>query len=686
MAQSPETGRPLVAPARGAEPPVRALLYVWYVATAHGGLRLNRHPTPWLALVLTFVGLGVMLSTAAGGAHGMATGTLMAPLPTAAPASVTSGSSSSGLGSLTTPYGSFMTPSTGCTTGINGTCPHLTPSVSAFPSTICRSGSAGCGAIPYDTKVTLTVNATGDTLSSPPNVQVVFVVETTLFDGVYDPLAGEPGLSSCSGPCAESNGVPFFVANAGQIATDIATHFGASLSSCTPGGQNSVCFAMVDYFSTTGADHDDGDGSEYHPDVTTFVPANQFQGAVASSFQSFVLGGGWVYGDSDFSDNILSSSSITGVYGAERGSGLAWNANADHVIVWMGSTVPRDPNYVSSYAPTDSNFNSGNSASCEPPYFGGQPNCYGWAEPTNSIAAYAKANNIVIDTIDLPDGMTELNAGDYLSTGTAAQADVKNILQAGCDMAVATGGSWEGPQGFPCSAAATGTGQGNLTCVSGASCESRGAEYNPARAWGTNPGLGWALTNINFPSISSNVTAKGTTGETFNFIPAPYFQIDPGNPNYKAVCSTAPTSPPLPVPCSSLPQWSNVGSLGTGVGWAWPDNTMYLGDKWSVSFNVIATAAFPTSMLKIATPIDACVGAPTNPWSGLCKTIAPGSGPAAYSSLEYTTYAGTTLTPAQSFPPAFVTVVNPYIPPPPPPSHPLGSWTQEPSPKQTVPE
>ncbi|MDE2045958.1 MAG: PKD domain-containing protein, partial [Thermoplasmata archaeon] len=146
--------------------------------------------------------------------------------------------------------------------------------------------------------------------------------------------------------------------------------------------------------------------------------------------------------------------------------------------------------------------------------------------------------------------------------------------------------------------------------------------------------------------------------DTFNYIPAPYFAVDSAK-GFTVKCSRLPSSPPLPGPCSATPQFGPLGSLNQGVGWAWPDNTMYLGDSWSVSFDVIAQPNYPNTLLKLQVPLDSCLppGPGGGPWSNACKPI-PGSGPASYTSMEYVTYAGSQLSPAQSFPPAFVTVLG----------------------------
>ena len=218
----------------------------------------------------------------------------------------------------------------------------LSLGITNSPRSICAFGLDTCAAAAPTSRVTLTANAGSAGVLAWPNVQVAFVVETVSDDGVYDGSAGDPGLDTCAPTtdvlCEESNGVPFFVANAQQIANAIAA--------ANPHSQ--VSFAMVDYFANIN-NWDDGDGAEYHVDIPSFVPSGDFGSEVTSTFQANVLAGGFVYGDSDMADNQLTSPMITAMYGMIIGSGLDWSNNTHHVIVWMGSTAPRDPNYPEDY-------------------------------------------------------------------------------------------------------------------------------------------------------------------------------------------------------------------------------------------------------------------------------------------------------------------------------------------------
>lgn len=496
------------------------------------------------------------------------------------------------------------------------------------------------------------VNATGNS-SFSPWIQVVFVTETTVYDGAYDPSVsdygnGVNGPDPCGGPCAESDGVPFITHNIAQIAQGITQkNVGVASSS-------HVTFSMVDYFSTLGADHDDGDGSEYNVDVSTFEPASTFATTVTSMASGNTLfGSNWVsaksvYGDADFSDNFLSSSMITALYGALHGSGLTWvnNASTYHVVVWVGSTLPRDSAYQGNWCVTYNDY----AGACQDPTSTTEP-AYTYAsgltspagETLANIAALAQQEHVIIDTIDLPDGMTLLGSKDYVNTGTAAQGNVNAILKAGCYLAQQTGGSWEGPTptntgtGFTCSAAPAGSGgAGNLTNTFRTSA-------NGNWLWADNPSLAWALTNINFPATHTNYSVIAyTSEESFQYTPTPGFSIDSKGMVYS--CTNNGTD------ISKLCAKSWNASIGQGGwGWGWPLTAFYPDDIWSVSFQVNVSNAFPTAKLNSSIPIDSCLN--TTQWTGC-------GGPQGtlYTEVKYTNYTKSATN--QSFPPAYVDVVS----------------------------
>jgi hypothetical protein len=568
----------------------------------------------------------------------------------------------------------------------SGVLPELLPTICATPTVLCNPGS--CTNYPYTSKVQMWVNST---LNSTiyPWVQVVFVVETTGYDGVYDPTVSDYGGSGpgnnpadpCTGPCAESVGVPYFINNVAKIAQGITQkNMGVTDSP-------HVTFSMVDYFSNydtkdTSADsHDDGDGSEYNVDVSTFEQATTFATTVtsmATSNPSTLFGGGcpsngwnyktYVYCDSDYSDNFLESSQITALYGGLHGSGLGWvnNSTTYHVVVWMGSSMPRDPSYPGDWCVTYNDYASKTcpdaTTTTEPTYTYASGIVEPAGETLSSIATIAKEEHVIIDTIDLPDGMTELTPPapkvtgdtDYIESTsgdiTDAKQDITSILSAGCYLATATGGSWEGPAptstgiGFTCSAAATGTTDGNLTdtwCAYTAG--SKGSGCYPA--WSFDPSLGWALTNIAFPPLSRHYNVTAALGEhPFTYIPEPGFSMVTSAMSF--YCRHNGTM--ISAKCQSDP---GNGPSGAGYGWDWPFPDMYPGDYWSVAFNVSVSDYFSSWLLNKSIPIDLCWNN-TPIWTGCYGTGGPSSG----TYVAYTNYTDNFM--VQSFPPAFVDVVT----------------------------
>ncbi|HXQ95234.1 MAG TPA: hypothetical protein VN864_08750 [Thermoplasmata archaeon] len=479
------------------------------------------------------------------------------------------------------------------------------------PGSICAYQESSCAAGVGMSRVTLSANAAGSGFLAWPNVQVAFVIETTAYDGVYDPLAGDPGSDPCAsattGPCEESNGVPFFVAHSQDIAN--------AISEANP--HSHVSFAMVDYFATKD-NFDDGDGSEYHVDIQDFVPSSDFGSSVISTFQAEVLGGGYIYGDSDFSDNILHSSVITAMYGTIIGSGLTWSLATHHVIVWMGSTAPRDPNYIENYCVSASdyaNFGSCNSPGCEPAYTfldGSSPNCEGWIRSqdgnrNDSIARLTKTAPTCTDsiggvcTVDMIDLWT--TSTDPLSKGwptgranggpggSAVVQNVQHVLLAGCDMADATGGTWNGPAFFTCPDGQT----GSLQYV---------PHGPPSKPNLNNPTLLQAFREVGFGPVLETQVAAGSNRPIFQYVPF-------GNIAFANASTLDPTQQcqrhGLNLKNCGLPLVYTEGGVKF-LGWNWSSNAsqnqMFIGDTWTASFNVVAVGGpFRT------VPIDACTTA-----------------------------------------------------------------------------
>ena len=520
----------------------------------------------------------------------------------------------------------------------------LTLGLGVVPGAICVAGEQACPAGTDTARVTLSANAQGASSASWPAVQVAFVLETTPYDGVYDPInGGEPGADPCAlagshvdRPCEESNGVPFFATHAQAIATAIAA--------ANPRTQ--VSFALVDYFATID-DWDDGDGVEYHVDVPSFLPANTFGAAVQNTFVSGVLTYDLQYEDSDLADNFLHSSSITALYGTLEGSGIGWSANTHHVIVWMGSTAPRDPNYRENYcvsphiyAPDPSGPCDG--STCEPAYSftdGSSQQCVGWVRsvdgvPADSIAGLAQSASectasvggvCTIDAIDYwdtptdpysagwPDGLAWTSIGGGPG-GPVVLEDSANILAAGCAIAAATGGTWDGPAYW--------------TCPDGSSGNLQFAGPGPSGPPNTaNPTLFQALTHIGFGPVVERAVAAGTDVPLFTFVPFGNIAL---STTLGATAACERGGSPFDF-CQATPSVLHSGGI-TYLGWNWSSapsaNAMYGGDEWSASFDVVATGP-PYQIV----PVDACESAD-------CQASGSNAVGSLYSRVSYTAGTG----------------------------------------------
>jgi hypothetical protein len=613
---------------------------------------------------------------------------------------------------------------------------YQAPTVSPSPSTICVQPVTSCSAGTDLSLATINFTATGLGVAAWPAVQILFVLETTPYDGVFN---GSIGMGGGNDPCAggaaqalhpsrplcdESNGVPFFVANAEAIAEAIQQSHPATR----------ISFGLVD-FGASDDQYDDSDGAEhpfwssgagtfrnvttegwaigpesvYHVDIGNFVPAAAFGSAVASTFQQEVLSGGFTIAGSNLSTNILHSDSIAALYGALAGVGVNWSSDTHHVVVWIGSTAPKDPVYVQNYCVSDSNWAPyafpifsagitqseclGNSSavlspSCEPAYtFEANltmPSCFGWVESQDANASYSIAalsrdssdcadslgSVCTIDTISLfatptdgqslgwsaPDGayvgyIVPYNGSDYGEWWP--MMDAHRVISAACDLANATGGTWDGPVIDSCGSGRNGT----LLNVP------YGRYYFDPNS--SNPTLLAALAAIGLGAAPPGLVGLGSSGPMFTFVPLGLFEVDLQAP----ITSGCDTSTEIPSDCQTTPVLLSVGET-TYLAWNWsydPNlNVLYSGDTWTASFYVRAAGPpFNTPL-----PIDACV-------TGSCA--ADGSHALEGEISEVTFQPAYTAVPAPppestSLPPGLVTVEpapaqNPItsIPSPPPP-------------------
>ncbi|MCI4324062.1 MAG: hypothetical protein L3K03_08675 [Thermoplasmata archaeon] len=616
-------------------------------------------------------------------------------------------------GGPATPMG--LTSEPDATVGTSSTAPpELALSISAEPHAICAFNGMTCSAGAGESRVTLTAQAPVAGGESWPDVQVAFVLDTSPYNGDYDPYSSNSmGLDPCgqevilsSTLCEESNGIPFFVANAQTIAN--------AIQSANP--KSAVSFALVDYYATLDA-WDDGDAPQYHVDVSTFVPASDFGSAVSSTFQATQLTGslvggrgkGWVYPDMDLDNAFLASDEITALYGAIIGSGLTWSDGTHHVLVVMGDGAPRAPGYEENYCVSPSEYNeystrtgpACDSGTCEPVYVFGSlasPSCEGWTtsqdgNPADSIAALTRSSptctdsvggSCTIDAIDYYDGITDPYSAAWPTTidnvaaselgggpgGPAVIEDSDRQLLAGCAIASATGGNWDGPDFFTCPDGQSGT-----------------LQYVPHGAFDapttTNPTLMDAFQDISFGPVESTLVATGTQVPMFSFVPYGNVQIAP-SPQFRSLCveeNGVLWQGGQRCPAAPTNQTSIAGERY--VGWNWSDNqsqnAMYLGESWSVSFWVVANGP-PYSTV----PIDACV-------TVYCEAGGSTSVGGVYSAATYIPSTnGSVVSP--SFPLGTVQVVQAPSPSPPPnapglapsPPTPGGAPTSPPPPIQSV--
>jgi hypothetical protein len=592
-----------------------------------------------------------------------------------------------------TPAMAFAGPDLSDTAGAGGpattAAPSLALSVSAQPNAICVDQTTTCQAGVGVARVTLSATAPQSSFETWPAVQVAFVIETTLYDGVYDPTAGTYGFDQCAnahggagGACEESNGVPFFAANAQNIAN--------AIQAANP--HTTVSFAMVHYFASLDF-QDDGDGPEYQVDIPHFVPASQFGADVQTSFVANYLESGYRHEDSDFSDNILHSSSITALYGTIIGSGLDWSNDTHHVIVWMGSTAPRDPNYEQNYCVSPSaHYPPGDtslpcySTGCEPAYdFGSvsSPDCEGWINSQNgnksdSIAQLASTSPTctdsvggvcTVDAIDLWDTATDpyspgwpladANIGGAPG-GTMVLQNTVRVLLAGCDLAAATHGTWDGPSYFECPDGQSGTLQPEFL----------GPFGNPNMQ---NPSLFAALRGIGFGPVTSDLVATGTNHPLFTFVPTQNFAVLPGGlAEFKTECllGTGGLSRDCPVQPTEKVIPTGPGANTTVYGWNWSsipaDNQMFAGDTWYAAFNVYATGPPYGQDAVDACKTPACALADSSPIDGYYTSAT--YLPATSISVVTQSFPLGTLevqSPPSALPPPTLPPTAPPLPPPP---------------------
>ena len=490
-------------------------------------------------------------------------------------------------------------------------------SISVAPPVICGEGTRSCSAATGIARVTLNATAEASTADlTYPRVDVVFILETTPYDGGADPASMD--LRSCAGTsvtslCNEADTLRTFTQYSGTILAGIqAAHPGANVS-----------FAMLDGFATHQI-FDDGDGAVVWQDLSHFTSnVSAFAKGVNTSLAAgYPWSGSSVIGESDLTDNFLTGPAITQVYGALAGGLVNWTSSAHRVVVWVGSAAPRDPNYVENYTPTFSdNAYPGTcgaclAPSCEPSWnfsTGASPACEGWASSSDgvagdSIAALATngpdcrgtpGQQCTIDIVNprtVPTDAT-LTGWRYVNN-TTARTDATHVLAAGCDLSAATGGSWDGPDNYACGDGRAGT-----------------LPVHPTGSTTLDTSLIGALENVSLGRPFDTGYAPPANGSEFRFVPGP--SVGLATP-LNATTSCRPAvgtafSCPLPVSASTAAGPTLEWNFTSGV-------NLHVGDRWSASFDVEVD-----SLLSGTFPIDRCWAAPcASAGSGAMAGVATG--------------------------------------------------------------
>ncbi len=502
--------------------------------------------------------------------------------------------------------------------------PWLRLNASVSGSSVCAYGASDCPAGTGAARITLTASVS--TNGTPPNwssVQVLFLLETGVFDGV-----------ACSTTCAVlpgmSNGLPFFLQDAGPIAT--------AISGAHPG--TNVSFGLAQFLETCNSD--DCDRSPYYSAVGTFANASRFGAEVNASLSLSNITDVDIVGD-----GYLQSSSIQAVYAGLNGSGIQWSNASHHVLVVIGSEAPQDPRYAENactgliYYYANCSFGPVDLPSC--PYNAssaslGLPPCEGWVAAHNgnasdSVAAYAgglglcatsAGGECTVDVVDLNATPTDANSSGWrqsyssLTLNRSAIAnDTTNVLRAGCDLANATGGTWAGPSDFTCP-------QGTVGRL--------GADpLNSSTTNLSNPTLFSALAGIGFGAVPRPAAGQGiVSGPLISYVAPPGVSLAP-TPGFSVSCATVSGAW---TGCTSLPQVSRSNGTLT-LGWNWSDgrtapNALMNGDSFQATFSLVEDGPPGSNVTLDACGAPGCVPPPPGtggsglrviPWDGASPVL-----------------------------------------------------------------
>ena len=167
------------------------------------------------------------------------------------------------------------------------------------------------------------------------------------------------------------------------------------------------------------------------------------------------------------------------------------------------------------------------------------------------------------------------------------EQNVERILLAGCDLAKATGGSWDGPAYAGCPDGAVGT----LQYV----------DHGPYATPDTNnPTLLGAFRGVSMGQVEATQVASGGNRPIFTFVPFGHIALAP-ELNATAACLRNGVELRT---CVTQPTVSNIAGVDY-LSWNWSSqpatNVLYNGDQWTAEFDVVALGP-PYTLV----PVDAC--------------------------------------------------------------------------------
>jgi hypothetical protein len=208
----------------------------------------------------------------------------------------------------------------------------------------------------YTSDLSLGLDGSGNGTAAWPAVQMLFLAQTTILDGVYRPgcMTGYTPNNTSWCPTNQTYGVPPVSPIAPnyepiQGASNLLPTFVNNSYAYTEAIQAAhpltrMTFGFLDFFATHSK-WDPGGGTTYHVDVSNFLPPGEFASMLNRTFRTEVLGPSpsdlTLHQTEFYTQNFLSTDVITAMYGALEGVGVNWSPETHHVLVWMGASLPR---------------------------------------------------------------------------------------------------------------------------------------------------------------------------------------------------------------------------------------------------------------------------------------------------------------------------------------------------------